>query len=196
MRVFLALELPVEIKQGLAKVRRQLKSSSANVRWEKPEKLHITLVFMGAVPEERVGALKGIVSEGLEGIGQIKLGLGGFGVFPNEQRPRVVWVGLRGEVETLSRLQQQLTQALSEAGFSFDRKKFHPHVTIGRVPRQKRSAYLGGRGDSDLAETLREVGVGELGEAEFTVGAVMIMESVLQPTGSVYTPLARIPLGP
>ena len=182
MRVFLALELPVEIKQGLAKVRRQLKSSSANVRWEKPEKLHITLVFMGAVPEERVGALKGIVSEGLEGIGQIKLGLGGFGVFPNEQRPRVVWVGLRGEVETLSRLQQQLTQALSEAGFSFDRKKFHPHVTIGR-------------GDSALAETLREVGVGELGEAEFTVGAVTIMESVLQPTGSVYTPLVRIPLG-
>jgi len=185
MRVFLAIEIPKNVIEVLVEIQELLRARLPGVRWEKREKLHITLVFLEEVGEGRLSDLEEAVSAGLGGVGRFKLGLGGFGVFPSERRPRVVWIGLRGDVEALSRLQRQLVRALSEAGFSSDRKKFHAHVTIGRV-----KGHLEGMGE--------RLGIGEMRgveKAEFEVGSVTIMESQLRPTGSVYTPLVRIPLG-
>lgn len=181
MRTFLAIEIPENLKEKLVEIQELFKPQIPNVRWEKMEKLHITLIFLGEVGEERIVDLEEAGRQGIEGIKPFKINLSGLGFFPNERRPRVIWVGLEGEVETLIRLEKQLEDALTEFGFSFDRKKFHPHVTLGRVrPPLQGPLTLQGR-----KETIG---------GEFAVSEVTIMKSTLHPTGSVYTPLSKIPL--
>lgn len=186
MRVFLAIEIPNRIKRDLVGIQRELVSQIPNVRWEKPEKLHITLIFLGGVDEERVGELEEVVRKGLkggEGVKPFEIGLSGVGVFPNERRPRVVLVDVADGAEQVAELQRRLAEALAGAGFEFARLK-RPHVTLGRFKRRRDS-------------TLRVV---KLSEARgwplltLRVNKVTIMGSELRPTGAIHTPIARIPL--
>lgn len=197
MRIFLAIEIPENVKDRLVEVQKELASRLLGVRWEKREKLHITLVFLGEVGEEGkngvetqlIASVQKAVKEGLEGVRGFKLILGDLGVFPSLRRPRVIWVGVKEKSKTKNQrskiedLVEGLEKSLGRAGFEFDKKPFHPHITIGRV-----------KHGSGGAISLRErdwLG----GGLEFEAREVVIMKSELQPTGSVYTVLSRIPLG-
>lgn len=197
MRIFLAIEIPENVKDRLVEVQKELASRLLGVRWEKREKLHITLVFLGEVGEEGkngvetqlIASVQKAVKAGLEGVRGFKLILGDLGVFPSLRRPRVIWVGVKEKSKTKNQrskiedLVEGLEKSLGRAGFEFDKKPFHPHITIGRV-----------KHGSGGAISLRErdwLG----GGLEFEVREVVIRKSELQPTGSVYTALLRIPLG-
>jgi len=182
MRVFLAIEIPENLKGRLATVQNKLAPSIRGVRWEKTEKFHITLIFLGEVAEERISDLEEAVRHGVRGIEPFKISLSGLGCFPNERRPRVIWVGIEGEVETLIQLEKQLEAALTKFNFEFDQKKFHPHVTLGRV-----------KGPTSIAEGWSPFAKATE-DSKFEVREVTIMKSTLRPTGSVYIPLSRIPL--
>ena len=103
MRLFIACPIPEEIKQNIRKVLDTLKESNADIRWVKPENMHITLKFLGEVEEERVPRIIERVPRALEGIGPFSTEARGVGIFPNTRNARVLWIGLENE-ETCVRL--------------------------------------------------------------------------------------------
>jgi 2'-5' RNA ligase len=184
MRIFLALEIPQDIKEKLAAVQEKLRSEIPGVRWEDPQKLHITLVFLGWVEEERTKELEGTVRKGIKGIKGVNVGLAGVGFFPKKQ-PRVVLVEVGEGREEIERLQKQLAGALTGAGFEFA-KLSPPHVTLGRFRRGADATRRVSRGS-----TLR---VGKLRVGKLRVGEIAIVESKLHPKGAIHTPLVRVNL--
>jgi len=178
MRIFLAIEIPERIKKDLVRIQKELKPQLPGVRWEKAEKFHITLVFLGRVPGERVEELKAVVQEALLSArqGPFKIGFSKVGFFP-KKRPRVVLLEVGEGREEIEKLQGKLANSLSEAGFSFARLS-KPHVTLGRL---KNGGVQG--------LSLDTVFVGG-----FWVGEIAIVESKLHPAGSIYTTLFRVSL--
>ncbi len=195
MRIFIAIEIPRNIKERLVEVQEKLKPQLPGVRWEKPEKLHITLVFLGQVPEERIADLEKAVRKGVspappqhhpvrgrrgvQGKG-FNVGFSEVGFFPNERRPRVVLMEVGDGIERVVELQRRLAEALAGGGFEFA-KLSKPHVTLGRF---RRGADATRRVNWD--STLR---VGD-----FRVKEVVVVESKLHPAGAIHTPIARVPL--
>jgi 2'-5' RNA ligase len=184
IRCFVALNLSPEVKAHLAELQAQLKQAKADVSWVKPENIHLTLKFLGEVEEERIPAIKCAIQEGLEGEGRLLLTLAGLGTFPHPRSPRVIWVGIEGEKERLSHLQERMEQAMEKVGFPREGRPFSPHLTLGRV----RSA----RGLSDLLDLLgRQAGSG-FGTIE--AQSIELMQSQLHPAGAIYSILESFPL--
>ena len=195
----MAVEIPNRIKKDLVGIQGDLKSWVADVRWEKAEKLHITLVFLGEVPEERTADLGKVVRKGVKGVKGTNVGFSEVGFFP-KTRPRVVLVeigpapeqarcGVKDGREEIERLQKSLAEALSNAGFGFA-KLSKPHITLGRF---KQRRYPTRRVDKTQPQPGNSNSTRRVGKS-FKVKEVVIMESRLHPAGAIHTPIARIPL--
>ncbi len=128
MRLFVALELPEDVKARLKAWLGQPKAR--DWRWTSPDQWHVTLAFLGEVPE---GAFEPLCTElaKLE-FGTLNLALGSAGGFPDARAAKVAWVGLLGDILTLSRMQQSVVAACKPYAPRIDLKPFHAHVTIGR----------------------------------------------------------------
>lgn len=184
IRCFVALNLSPELKAHLAELQVRLKQAKADVSWVKPENIHLTLKFLGEVEEERILAIKQAIQEGVEGEGALSVTLAGLGTFPHPRSPRVIWVGIEGEKERLSRLQERMEQAMEGVGFPREGRPFSPHLTLGRV----RSA----RGVSDLVDLLGCHAGSEFGS--FKAQSIELMQSQLHPAGAIYSILESFPL--
>jgi 2'-5' RNA ligase len=95
----------------------------------------------------------------------------------------VIWVGVKGEIEPLQRLQEAIEAAMEELGFQREGRPFHPHLTLGRVNRRAGGGYR-----RKLGEALQAYEVGEVGNMR--VEEVALMRSQLHPKGAIYTQLA------
>ena len=189
IRAFVAIELTEQVRENLRHWQAQLKAGGYSfVKWVEPSGIHLTLKFLGNVPENRITSLTAALTEAVKGVGSFRLQLTSPGAFPNLHRPRVVWVGLGGEVEKLLSLQDQVEKILNTLGFPRENRPFTPHLTLGRVREGASTAdarYLG----EAIASLQVESG------ASFTVTAVILMQSTLTPHGALYHPLAVMPLG-
>jgi len=197
IRAFVALDLPGEVKAALSdtshRLSAQLGSYARAVRWTKPEAIHLTLQFLGDVPVGMQQLLKEAIARGCKGQRAAEVSLDGLGVFPNPKRPRVLWVGIEGDeasMNALNSLQAALSNELSALGFKPD-KGFRPHLTLGRVREQATDAEIEGIGRCVAMSTDHP-----LVKCRFTLDEVNLMKSELRPTGSLYTPLAVVPLRP
>ncbi|MBI4797626.1 MAG: RNA 2',3'-cyclic phosphodiesterase [Desulfarculus sp.] len=184
MRLFVALELPPEVRQAAALVTAQLKKSGADVKWVASQNLHLTLKFLGEVPPEGLAGLKNALAQALAGQAALDLALEGCGAFPSPQRPQVVWLGLTGQVEALAGLAAAIEAACTSLGFAPEGRAFQAHLTLGRLRR--------GRGPSPSARPLAQALAGLSGYQgpEFLARQVALMESTLTPRGAIYKPLA------
>jgi len=121
-RLFVALEPTDPVRRRLATTAADLKRSAGRaadeVRWVQAENVHLTLQFLGAVPDERVAAVEAAVREAAAGSRVLSLEVKGAGGFPNARRPRVVWVGLQGDLPALAALVQDLGRRLAPLGFA------------------------------------------------------------------------------
>jgi 2'-5' RNA ligase len=136
MRLFVAVVPPVEIVEHLAEfVEPRREYPDEDVRWAADENWHITLAFLGDVPEYKTDDL----ADGLERVaGRQKpfdLQLGGAGAFPGVADARVLWTGVRDESEALPHLAMTARSAANKAGVTVDGRKFTPHVTLARLRR-------------------------------------------------------------
>jgi 2'-5' RNA ligase len=186
IRCFIAI--PVD--PGVLEIVRQLQSSldalpaGALVRWTRPEQVHLTLKFLGDVPVSSVEELISAVQQACEGVGPFNLRLANLGCFPNSRFPRIVWVGLAGDLGTLMKLQDRVSQRMAAFGAHEDNHPFHPHLSLGRVKRADREmASLLGKGIAE-AENPEPV--------EWTVGQVELIRSVLGSHGSTYSNLTVV----
>jgi 2'-5' RNA ligase len=184
MRTFIAIELPEEIKKQIEKLQAPLKRTRAYVSWVKPGNIHVTLKFLGEVPEEKIDDVFSATERAVEGIGSFGMSLKGTGGFPNLRRPRVIWIGTGSGAEELSRLAERMEQEMEKIGFPKENRKFSPHFTIGRVKSPRNIEELAGKVESAEFQT-----------EEIRVTEVVVMRSQLNPAGAIYTPLKKVPLG-
>ena len=168
----------------MAEVQALLKGSGAEANWTGPEGIHLTLKFLGEVPEESVREVTAALAQAVEGRGRFPVKVAGIGVFPNEKNPRVVWIGISGEFDKLFGLQIRVEEQMVRLGFQPEDRRFTPHLTLGRIKR------LLSRGP--WTEALK--GVKDITLPGFEVTAVSLMKSELQPTGAVYTEIGRAEL--
>lgn len=189
IRSFVAIDLPDATKNQLQAVVQQLRNQAPrdSVRWTRITGVHLTLQFLGDVKQSDLPRIK----EALAQVGQrhapFEFSVGGVGCFPNTRRPRVLWVGVQEPSGTLAALQRDVGQSLAPLGFEPEKRRFHPHLTLGRVKRGVRSGDL-----RRLGEVIVTAGVGELDR----VGAdsFRLMRSELRPSGAIYSSLAMVEL--
>lgn len=184
MRLFIAAEIPEELQRRLGEAQRRLAGLPLEVRWVRPEGIHLTLAFLGETAEER----RALVETAMErvvhgGPPPFRLLARGIGTFPERGRPRVIWAGLLGDVEVIERLQGGLKDALAEAGWTLDDRPFHPHLTLGRVT---------GARSGDPRPLLEALAVEEFGTIE--VRRIALFESRLGAGGARYSVLSAAEL--
>jgi 2'-5' RNA ligase len=188
IRSFIAIELPPEIRLSLARLQNKLKSGSrASVKWVDPDSIHLTLKFLGNVDIALIEKIVSAMEEACRGVRPFSLEISGLGVFPNERRVRVVWVGLTGETATLGQLQKRLDDALAPLGFRAEARPFTPHLTLARVREQA---------TPDERQALGRL-VGNTGMesgGSLNVNALHLMRSQLTREGPIYTKINSVAL--
>ncbi len=186
MRLFFALGLPQPLLTRLERLQSLLRGADADVRWVRPAGMHLTLKFLGEVPLRELTSLERAGQAAATAIaGPLRLALAGTGVFPTLRSPRVVWVGVAGETRRLECLHERLEAELEPLGFAPEPRRFHPHVTLGRV--------RGRRGVEALAQLVRAHEADGFGSLE--VDALRLYESRLSRSGARYDVLDSFPLG-
>ena len=186
MRCFVAIDLPDDVRAALARTQTSLRRAAprADLRWVDPAGLHVTLKFLGEVPDDGLSPVADAVRTTTASHTSISLGLTGLGGFPSLRRARVLWAGLATGLAALGRLAAALEQALEPLGFPPESRPFRGHVTIARV----RSP----RGLGRIAAAIEAAPDTAFGD--WTAADVILYRSRLRPTGAVYEPLATFPL--
>jgi len=183
IRTFVAIELPKTLQRRIGELQDHLKQYPARVTWVKPENIHLTLKFLGNVPEGQLQALVGALEKAVKDIPSFKLSVSGTGAFPDERRPRVLWIAAHEETGVLQRLYGKIEEEFQRLGFERERRPYTPHLTIGRV-----------KGDGAIGKVVTEMKSRGFETETFVVREVVLMKSDLKPTGAEYTPLKKLPL--
>jgi RNA 2',3'-cyclic 3'-phosphodiesterase len=184
MRAFIAIEIPPAVKAALADCRAELQRLPAEAGWTRPGNIHLTLKFLGEVPERSQETIAEAMREAAAGAAQLCLELAGLGAFPSWRRPRVLWAGLAGEVEAAKRLQARLEELLDKGGFPPEGRAFAPHLTLARL-----------RSVEDARTWAQTVEAYRLPPLAFAVDRIVLFRSELHPAGARYTELAAELLG-
>jgi len=184
IRSFIAIELPEATREAIYVIQEQLKQSRAGVRWVKPAGIHLTLKFLGNINPAQVDDVAATAAQLVRDEPPLTLCAAGLGGFPSHRKPRVIWVGLQGEVERLAKIQAGLEKALEPLGFAREGRGFRPHLTIGRV---KDRHHL-----QSLIEAMSTLELPEFNS--FDADEIILYKSDLRPTGAIYTKLHRMPL--
>jgi 2'-5' RNA ligase len=175
IRAFIAVSLSTEAKQEVGRIVSVLagRVPDRSVRWVKPGLLHVTLRFLGETAVSKLPAISKVMDTAAQAQVPLTLQLSGTGCFPNVNRPRVIWIGLAGQLTPLNDFKRDLDVGLETLGWAVEKRPFRPHLTVGRV---KDAGKL--RGVS-LETDVREETV--------PVTAVHLIESQLTQKGPIYT---------
>ncbi len=188
MRAFVAVELPPAVTQELANAQRRLGRGAVDVaRWVAPKGIHLTLKFLGDVEARRTAEIADAVATACRSAQSLELNLNGAGCFPRPERPRVIWIGLGGDVSGLQRLQRLVDVALVGIGFPAEARGFTPHLTLARIRDGGDAAQVRG-----LMERLQGLVVEPV---TFFAEEVALIRSELRPEGAVYETLSTVRLG-
>jgi 2'-5' RNA ligase len=181
-RIFIGLELSEAARAACASHVELLRTKFPDVRvgWEQAEKLHTTLKFLGNTDGGVLSELMPRIEEVSQRHGPFMLKLSRTGVFPRASRPRIVWIGASDQRDAIQPIYAELEAACESFDYPKDEKAFRPHITIGRVRDPYEAAALA---DAHLKTKIEPV--------EFEVREIVIFESKLQPTGSVYSIVSR-----
>ncbi len=188
IRAFIAIELPDQVKCDLSELLGRIRPGQERaVKWVDPDSIHLTLKFLGNIPAEKAIDVARAIGEAAAEAKPFTLELQGLGAFPNLRSPRVVWVGLGGDVRLIGDLQKRIDQAMIHLGFPAERREFSPHLTLGRLrdkaTREERRS---------LGESIRSMRLES--SPPFLVDEVCLMRSILTSAGAIYHRLASVHL--
>src|SRR6266850_5653786 len=142
VRTFICIEIPESIKERIDGLQTTLKEIDAQVSWTKPSNIHLTLKFLGGVEAARIDRVRKAVQRAATGISPFEIEVSGAGCFPSPRNPRVLWVGFSVVPEALKELYKNIEDELAREGFPREKRKFSPHLTIGRVRTPHNSAVV------------------------------------------------------
>ena len=185
MRLFVAVFPPAEVQRAAYGCIEALRRPGDGVSWIKAENLHYTMRFLGEVGEDGARRAAEAATEAAGKSRAFAASLGGLGAFPNPRRARVIWIGMSEGAEALVALARDLDRALAKRGFETADKPFSSHLTLGRVRNP----------GPDWAPVLAGVDAAAGTPARFTVDRLCVVESQLDPRGSIYTVRNEAKLG-
>jgi RNA 2',3'-cyclic 3'-phosphodiesterase len=202
IRTFIAVEMSEAVRRRAARLIDLLRVGGGDVKWVEPENMHLTLQFLGDVPQTDVPAVCQAVERAVAGFPPFEISLLGGGAFPHLGRPSTIWIGVADAVnklgqaprhqsvhgegaKELSAVQHAIQRALKPLGFPPERRAFHPHLTIGRIRR-------GGAAPPGLVQCLREQQAFDAGST--TIDQVVVFASYLERAGPTYQAMSRIAL--
>lgn len=177
-RIFVAVEISDDARGKVKDYISSLKEEFSDVKvgWDKPEKLHLTLKFFGDTDEEQLEKLKEISQRIAGQISNFKLQISKTGVFPSPRNARILWLGVEGDVEELQKINSILETECEKIGFKKEKRIYKPHLTIGRIREPQKAKKLALTHLENKFETV-----------SFEVSELVIYESKLQPSGSIYS---------
>jgi 2'-5' RNA ligase len=185
IRVFLAIDPPAVVLEKIEGMQNRLqKSIQGAIRWVHPEGIHLTLKFFGDISLQDVENISEVIGKRAAAGPRFDLEIRGLGAFPDVARPRIIWLGIAGQLGPLFSLQKDLEEELHLLGFPKEERPFRAHLTVGRVKIPK--------GIAGLVPAVEAAG--NLTTGTFTVGEIVLFRSNLTPRGAIYTKLATFPL--
>ncbi|MCL5057744.1 MAG: RNA 2',3'-cyclic phosphodiesterase [Actinobacteria bacterium] len=186
IRLFWAVNLPPGTRKKLCYIGDRLREAGADAKWVEENNLHVTVKFLGDADPGMVDRITEGASGRLKDLGRFSLEPEGMGFFPGAHSPKVLWVGLGGDVGTLCEAALAVEDAMEGLGFPREGRKFSPHLTLARIRSPRNVERLAGLVHAEAA------GINGLGI--FDVDSVDLMSSTLTGSGPVYRPIARIKL--
>jgi 2'-5' RNA ligase len=188
IRLFIAITLPAALHSAIETVQQRMQQVDHNraIRWAANDSLHLTLKFLGETPIDRVDA----IIEAMQAASTqspFALNIEGLGGFPDLRMPRVVWLGVTGDVAALHQLRDAVERTVAPLGFPTEARAFSPHLTLGRARPQASKQHI-----AQIGEQLRGMTIERLGS--WDVSTLVLMRSDLQPRGAVYSVVSEVAL--
>ena len=190
MRLFVAAEIPASVRDTLGQVQTKLRqriAGAGQLRWVAPERIHLTLKFLGNVDASWGKELPAVVATAVRDQPAFDLGIGGLGIFPNARAAKVLWVGLTGDLDALARLRDRVEEAMVGAGLPAEARPFRAHLTLARVPDGVHPHETAGAAAAE-DETIGDA------PTRFSIERVGLVHSVLGAEGPTYRTLATAEL--
>jgi 2'-5' RNA ligase len=184
LRLFVAVTLPEDVRERLARWQDRLRGARADVSWVKPENIHLTVKFLGETDRKALARIQPALRDAAAQRSPFALELAGLGTFGGRV-PRVVWAGVSDGVEPLADLAGRVDRALGRVGVAKERRPFSAHATLGRVRSSTNAEALVAAAEAGRSERFGRV----------PVEGFVLMQSRLDPRGSVYTAVERYDLG-
>jgi len=184
MRTFIALELEPNLKEAMLKVIRELKNCTADIKWVKFSSMHLTLKFLGEIQSAICSDLKAEVKKACSEHAPFTLQFKGTGTFPSASpKPRIIWAGIKNS-QSLNSLQQKIEHHLEQLGFPFEKRKYSPHLTLGRVKSYRNINMV-----LTKLHNFRDRSFGQM-----QVNQVVLFQSILKPSGAEYNRIFTVDL--
>ena len=182
-RIFIALK--IEPDGNLLRMISSLRSVLGNemITWVDQANIHLTLAFLGDTDDDRIKMAGIVLRQNCSGFGEFSFNLSGSGVFSNFRDPRVIWIGIE-KSEKLIKLNDLIMTGLKDTGFRFENRPFRLHITLGRIKFIK---------DHDLLKSALER-YHDTFFQKVNAKEVILFESILKPTGTIYKPLGKFRL--
>jgi len=188
LRTFIAVEMSPSVIGRAGDLIDKLRVAAAEITWVRPQQMHLTLKFLGDIPDTDTPDICRVVGEVAAGFEPFEITLRGVGAFPNARESRTLWIAIEDGADELKRLQAEIEEALKhKLGYAKEQRGFHPHLTIGRVKRE----LPGGRGE--LAQLLEKYAHFDADLA--IVDEVVTFASFLGRQGPTHDALGRAELG-
>ncbi len=184
IRIFIGIDLPSYVKEKILKIQRHLASTSNKIKWVQKNNLHITLKFLGYIEPNTIELISNKLKKTISKKSNFKITLSKIGAFPKINYPKIIWVGIENEIEKMQNLFKDIDKSLYQLGFNKEKRKFHSHITIGRVKNLQKK--------SELVELLTKV---EYPQQVVNIENVILYKSVLNTKGPIYTKLNKYKLG-
>lgn len=173
IRLFLSLEIPREICEAVLAEGKKVFTEDDTNRWEDLNKIHLTLKFIGDVPKKMVNGINNSI-QFIENYASIKCSLTTFGFFPDQIEPRILWAGLKPDNSIFTLLNEINNELSKKFSIPVEWKKFKPHLTLLRIKTKLDQRTIG------------KIIAKELPQLQFIANKVILFQSLLQPSGSVY----------
>lgn len=184
-RVFCAVELSEGVRQRTSRHIARLKEAVADAQasWSRADNIHLTLKFLGEIPQASVRNLSEAASRAVAGVAPFTIRLEQTGVFPSHGAPRVLWIGANDCEGKLGELHKRLEAESEKAGFPSESRTFHPHLTLARLRKPQHARTLASAHKATEFEPV-----------EIDVAELLVVRSELSPEGSKYSTISRHPL--
>lgn len=175
MRLFIAMPLSRDVEEYLGRIILDFKQKRGRVKWVASKNIHLTMKFLGETGEDKVNAISDIITHAAGKHKVIDSTIDRVGAFPNLKRPRVIWAGLKDNVESLAAVADDIESALEILGFEKENRKFKSHLTLGRV-----------KDSSDLYELTDYLQKYQLVPQKISFDRLVLFKSTLTPRGPIY----------
>jgi len=181
-RSFIAVEIPKDVRDGIGGLQANFKSAAgSSVRWVANDNLHLTLIFLGEIEETFLNKVKEQLTLAVKTIKSFEANLNGLGAFPSQRSPRIIWIGMDKGKDEVINLQAMAEKPLVTIGYKPEDRKFHPHLTIGRV--------------KGIVKEPAKIFETNYTSRNFPVKSIVLFKSTLRPEGPIYEKLQEFNFG-